>query len=178
MKRLTRVKKRQVKALERGEREETSAAIMKKPRLAEKMLLIFDLNHVLLHRIPASLSFIVRPYAIEFIKKISEHFYLAVWTSGKRKNVSAMFEAIFNEVDTLFFWCQENCRSVPVQEEDSGQNGACGSSLGKKTMIFYKPLNVVWSEYPQFDASNTVSLIAIHCMNNFVDLIFSVHFSC
>lgn len=114
------------------------------------MLLVFDLNHVLLHRVPASLSFIVRPYAIEFIKNISNHFHLAVWTSGKRQNVSAMFESIFFDVETLFFWCQEKCRIMQVDPKASAV-----SSL-KKSLIFHKPLCLVWSEFPEFDESNTL----------------------
>jgi hypothetical protein len=149
-KHLTRIKKRKSKATERID-DDALPTITKTPRKRSvKMLLVFDLNHVLLHRMPASLSFIVRPYAIEFIKNLSDHFHLAVWTSGKRQNVSAMFESIFCDVDTLFFWCQEKCRVLQPDPKNFD-----GSSI-KKSLIFYKPLRLVWSEFPEFDESNTL----------------------
>lgn len=125
-----------------------------------KKLLIFDLNKVLVHRKPlCSNRFVVRPYVTEFLRHISTLFTLAVWTSGRRKNVRDILGLLFgastvtsssnavrceptDPIPLLFEWFQTKCIEVPLE--------------GKEKPLFVKELSKVWNEFPVFDESNTV----------------------
>ena len=94
------------------------------------VLLIFDLNKVLLHRTPTrygcrSVSYQLRPHVHEFIQNVSRWFHVAVWTSGKRKNVSKMYREIFDGIETRFFWCQDKClrQAFPKETQSHLGNG-------------------------------------------------------
>ncbi len=135
------------------------------------VLLIFDLNKVLLHRVPksygykSSSSYQLRPHVHEFIRNISRMFHIAVWTSGKRKNVSKMYNEIFNGVETRFFWCQDKC----LRQLYSKEARCYGGNVDEvddfvsdddrddfESYEYYKPLEFVWHKYPEFNVKNTI----------------------
>lgn len=63
-----------------------------------KKLLIFDLNHVLLHRKPCTSSFVLRPHVQSFLRKMSDHFTLAVWSSmQKSKHSRELVQRVFQQ---------------------------------------------------------------------------------
>jgi hypothetical protein len=79
-------------------------------------LLIFDMHGVLGEREPwekrrkdGKRRFIKRPYCEEFIRFCSQHFELAVWSCGKKKNIDLN---IFSGVKLLFVWCQDESTNL------------------------------------------------------------------
>jgi hypothetical protein len=79
-------------------------------------LLIFDMHGVLGEREPwekrrkdGKRRFIKRPHCEEFIRYCSQHFELAVWSCGKKKNIDLN---IFSGVKLLFVWCQDESTNL------------------------------------------------------------------
>jgi hypothetical protein len=79
-------------------------------------LLIFDMHGVLGEREPwgkrqkdGKRRFIKRPYSEEFIQLCSNHFELAVWSCGKKKNIDLN---LFHRVKLLFVWCQDESTNL------------------------------------------------------------------
>lgn len=79
-------------------------------------LLIFDMHGVLGEREPwekrrkdGKRRFIKRPYCEEFIRFCANHFELAVWSCGKKKNIDLN---IFSGIKLLFVWCQDESTNL------------------------------------------------------------------
>lgn len=129
-----------------------------------KRLLVFDLNKVLIYRIPHSSQYIVRPYAEEFLGAMSTCFELAIWTSMSKSSAKRILRHLFNpnRVPLLFKWYQNRCitleRPAPVingTEVDNDLQSECSERPDKP--IFLKNLTQIWKEYPRFSAFDTVS---------------------
>jgi hypothetical protein len=158
VKHITRENKR-LENRKRKREEQENSSIPLTDLTSKKILLIFDLNKVVLSRKPNSLSYTIRPYAIDFIKKISIFFHIAVWTSGKRQNVTKMYTHVFGCIEPLFFWCQDKCKiynnEVEIEDLNDGVLTSKRNTYRKK-LIFCKPLKDVWRTYPEFNQTNTV----------------------
>ena len=121
--------------------------VMAPPKNATKLLLIFDVNKVLVHRNKGCSMFTPRPYLIEFLKEISNHFTIAVWTSmtkgAGRKVVRELF--VENGIPLLFMWFQSHCRIIPNPDPDEKPS-------------FFKDLSRVWKSYSIYNSQNTVRM--------------------
>ena len=86
---------------------------------SRKILLIFDINKVLIHRHDTMYNptrFTERPHVIEFLEHFADIFQLAVWTTmtprvGK-DIVSSLFPQALAE-RFLFVWYQSQCKVAP-----------------------------------------------------------------
>ena len=108
-------------------------------------------------------------------------FHLAVWTSGKRKNVRKMYNTLFRDIDVLFFWGQDKCRYEKLSAENE-VNSESDSDEECRKHEWYKPLTYVWEAYPQFDESNTIliddSVVIFSKFRRSVHIVcFTYHFS-
>ena len=91
-------------------------------------LLVLDLNKVLIYRPPfTSSDFELRPYAMDFVKRMSKLFVLAIWSSAKKDTIKRLTKKLFRAEDGFcrsrfaFIWNQDHCEIV----EDEGD---CSSS--------------------------------------------------
>jgi hypothetical protein len=139
-----------------------------------KKLLIFDLNQVLIDRIPMTLNFIFRPYVLEFLHKMEEHYTLAVWTSTSKSYGKRIVKQLFleNGISLLFQWFQNrcsiktkqsnsfNCNNEQLEEGEIQEIGVEENSMSiKQKPEFLKNLSDVWSTYSDYNTDNTVSLL-------------------
>ncbi len=93
-----------------------------------------------------------------------------------------MYDSIFHSIDTVFFWCQDRClREVSGEKEkgkeqivlaargkaeegyseDNGNENSTVAAEGEREdeftkFEFYKPLQFVWREFPEFSVRNTI----------------------
>ena len=84
------------------------------PRPEERqLLLILDLNKVLIWRAKgATVDFMVRPHALEFVHHMSTHFTLALWTSMTPRVANKIINDLFREFpieNFLFRYYQSKC---------------------------------------------------------------------
>ena len=107
------------------------------PEPSTQRLLICDLNGVLVLKKSSPATY-RRPFAAEFLRLMSKHFTIAIWSSARRKTIKAILKKVLpqNDMPFLFVWSQEKCELV---------NG-----------VFHKPLQKVWNTFPAFNARNTV----------------------
>jgi hypothetical protein len=131
--------------------------------LTPKKLLIFDLNQVVVFRVRRTSYYEVRPYARDFIKAVSEHFELAVWSSMKkakaRRIISSVFDILFTadaKEPLLFTWFQDKCTQLTHQMCQKWPEVEISTRP-----ILGKDLRKVWECFPQFNCFNTVSPIKI-----------------
>lgn len=134
------------------------------PRSPKKKLLILDINNLLVSRAyslkqddpeiwPMAQDYInqadmlgthytwKRPDLDVFIHYCLQNFTVAVWSSAWPQNVDRLCEYIFTpkqRSQLLFEWNQSMCHRVDA--------------------VWMKNLSVVWSEYPQYSAENTIIL--------------------
>jgi hypothetical protein len=79
-------------------------------------LLIFDMHGVLGERVPfeqrgrdGKRRFIRRPFVEDFIELCSQHFEIAVWSCGMKKNIDLK---MFDGKKLLFVWCQDQSTNL------------------------------------------------------------------
>ena len=135
-------------------------------RIFVKPLLVLDVNGILCHRIRyhkcphipktayrtaighiASTPVIPRTDLDDFLYYLDRHFCLAVWTSAKSKNATALVKALVPPDIAqrfLFVWAQHHCDKVYTQDND------------KEDCIFEKNLNKVWKDYPLWNVHTTI----------------------
>ena len=135
-------------------------------------LLILDLNGILCHRIRhdnklsssqqqqqqrqlhyrpvtahiANTDIVPRVDCADFLEYLDANFCLAVWTSAKPKTAKQLVSLLFPQKvqeRLLFTWTQSKCLATPNTQHD------------KKKVLFQKPLNRVWKEFPLWNESNT-----------------------
>eukprot|EP00977_Amphora_coffeiformis_P018178 scaffold6271_cov171-Amphora_coffeaeformis.AAC.4 len=135
-------------------------------RVHIKPLLVLDVNGILCHRIRfhkcphipktayreaiahiASTPVIPRTDLVEFLSFLDRHFCLAIWTSAKNKNATALVKALIPPDIAqrfLFVWAQHHCDKV------------CHKDDGEEDCVFEKNLTKVWKEYPLWNAHTTI----------------------
>ena len=74
--------------------------------------------------------------ALEFVDELAKTFKVALWSSMKQYNIEKLLPHVFGERKFFFVWGQERCWR-----------------LGDE---YLKPLESVWTEFPEFDATNTL----------------------
>ena len=127
-----------------------------------KPLLILDLNNVLVYReyqdalapeqaavIPSAVLIgkrltWKRPHVDEFLEYIFSKFNVAVWSSAMQFNVDLQCEFVFGDKrkQLVFEWDQSKCLVEPRP--------------GAPKPLFIKPLQKIWSAFPQFSAEDTI----------------------
>jgi hypothetical protein len=114
--------------------------------LSSRKLLILDVNKVLVYRKNKCSTYFPRPFVVEFLKEMSTHFKLAIWTSMKKSSARKLMCNLFRSegIKLLFVWFQSRCVTVPAEDPEV-----------KPT--FYKNLQDVWTAYPSYNLNNTVS---------------------
>ena len=87
----------------------------------DKILLILDLDETLIHASEACLDYApdfkyenyfvyIRPGLANFLKRMSSHFELAIWSSADDMYVSELVEKIKpDEIDFQFIWSKSQC---------------------------------------------------------------------
>jgi hypothetical protein len=115
-----------------------------------RKLLILDVNKVLIYRNNKCSNYLPRPFVIEFLKEMSTHFQLAVWTSVKKSTAKRLMSNLFRSegINLLFTWYQPRCVMIPSEDPEV-----------KPT--FYKNLQDVWAAYPSYNLDNTVRITFI-----------------
>jgi len=145
-----------------------------------RVLLILDVNHLLCERHPWSApppaesdllahahtylkgNALVweRPWAAQFIEWCMRRFAVAVWSSGKRKNVLPIVARLFSfrrcQAHLLFTWAQEEC-TIDTGTMVSASSGAAGPAGGPGPLkpLIRKDLARVFRHWPAWDASCT-----------------------
>lgn len=134
-----------------------------------KKLLIFDLNGVLVEsefvpnmeekregwtRVGKSLRRPF-PFAITLFERLfseegKKHFRVALWSSVFVSNLEKTVKGCFPqfEKDFLFLYGQEQCLSQENPNFDKNDKNS-------KPTLFWKVLDRVWDEFPQFNKTNT-----------------------
>lgn len=135
-----------------------------------KKLLIFDLNGVLVEsefvpnmeekregwtRVGKSLRRPF-PFAISLFERLfseegKKHFRVALWSSIFVSNLEKTVKGCFPqfEKDFLFLYGQEQCLFEENPNFDKNDKNS-------KPTLFWKVLDRVWDEYPQFNRTNTI----------------------
>lgn len=135
----------------------------KKKRFQPDKLLVLDLNGVLIHRRQFSSSdYILRPHALEFVKRMSMHYVLAIWSSAKKDTVKKLTKKIFQPEKFcrsrfLFIWNQDHCDMVKDGEDVHGEqrqpeilDKATRFYGDSKKPVMLKNLSKVIDSFPQF----------------------------
>lgn len=149
---------------------------------SQPKLLVLDLNGVLIRRIER--SYVLRPYAREFIKHFARLYRLSVWTSISKCNGKPIVKDLFGDivcdppgkgkaatattgsgpsctsseeganVELLFAWYQQQC---VIADEDDGvpPNDLLDPDVKP---LFLKPLQKIWSRFPLYNNLNTIIL--------------------
>ena len=80
----------------------------KKEKFRPDKLLVLDLNKVLIYRPPfTSSDFELRPYAMDFVQRMSKLFVLAIWSSAKKDTIKRLTKKLFRAEDGFCrgFYC-------------------------------------------------------------------------
>lgn len=119
-------------------------------RIKKKMLLILDINKVLVYRLKGCSNFTPRPHVHEFLRLMSDHYHLAVWTSMQKSTAKKVMKELFHDrkIPLHFAWFQNKCKIIRDESPEAIAKDAKPD--------FFKNLVDVWQQYPLFDASNTV----------------------
>lgn len=124
-------------------------ALKREPRSMERILLILDLDETLIRAVEHPLDrpadfrlpdFHVyrRPHLDAFLALVSEHFDLAVWSTGNESYVDAIVNAIFPDVSALQF-CWNRSRAI----RRTNEWGDGFMDEGREHLRFIKPLEKV-----------------------------------
>ena len=122
-----------------------------------KVLLILDCNHILCERHPQGAplptdaelrshahAFVKpgglvweRPFSTSFVDWCMQRFCVAIWSSGKRKNMDPLYQHLLTRRrlgHCLFQWCQEECSVVrmPVPQATGDYAESAGRSGGEE----------------------------------------------
>ena len=96
-------------------------------------LLIFDMHGVLGERVPfeqrtrdGKRRFIRRPFVEDFIELCSQHFEIAVWSCGMKKNIDLK---VFENKKLLFCWCQDQSTNLYPRVSRVSSNKVCVSDM-------------------------------------------------
>jgi RNA polymerase II subunit A small phosphatase-like protein len=93
------------------------------------MLLILDLDETLIHATDKALGRVPdfqvyyydiykRPYLDEFLKTVSQHFKLAVWSSADDEYVGKIVKEIFpDDINLEFVWGRSRCTRQTLYDE-------------------------------------------------------------
>ena len=124
--------------------------VNKKTKTVPTKLLVFDLNGVLIYKKKRTKSktFIIRPYAKEFIELMSERYQLAVWTSRNYDTAQPIVRALFPLNNLLFTWYHDKCDMLRDNYDDNGN----------PIIIYIKDLDKVWKQYHEYNDTNTILL--------------------
>lgn len=149
-----------------------------------RVLLILDLNHLLCERHPRDAprpseqelqshahTYVQhgqalvweRPYAASFIDWCMTRFTLALWSSGKRRNIEPIVRRLLTRQQLnhmLFIWGQEECTidehvMVAVSEADEACTRS-GTHAAQQKPLIRKDLVRVWKRWPAWDPTCTV----------------------
>lgn len=118
--------------------------------MKEGSLIILDLNGLLIERtyargkpakdfngvIVGDHVVAARPGALKLVDELAKNFKVALWSSMKQYNIDKLLPHVFGERTFFFVWGQERCWRLDGE--------------------YIKPLEVVWAQYPTFDATNTL----------------------
>jgi hypothetical protein len=106
-------------------------------------LLIFDMHGVLGERetyekrsSSGKRRFVRRPYCEDFIKMCADHYELAVWSCGMKKNIDL---TIFGNFNLLFAWCQDESTNLYPRTSIVSNYKVGNRCISKK--IYFLPLH-------------------------------------
>lgn len=133
------------------------------PCIIAQPLLVLDLNGILCHRIRrhnivpgtkfrdsaghvANTPIVERTDLKAFLKKLDEHFTLAVWTSATIQTAKRLIKLLVPPQISkrfLFVWAQNRCQKL-------------NPDAAASDVVYVKSLEKVWQLFPIWDASNTL----------------------
>lgn len=138
----------------------------KKPKKIKKMkfrpdkLLVLDLNKVLIYRHPfSSTGYELRPYAMDFIKRMSKLFVLAIWSSAKKETVKRLTKKLFKAEEGFcrsrfaFIWTQAQCDidgNEMSSNDDVDAKRATNYYGNAKKPLMRKNLSKVVESFPEY----------------------------
>jgi len=155
------------------ENGEAPSSIKKKPKKQKPIkfrpdkLLIVDLNKVLIARAPMSMNFRCRPYWLDFLKRMSKIWHLALWSSATKATMKKLTSQMFKDSKKdfclsrfKFVWHQAMCTrdTETVVNEDPDDPGDATTKerrekyygFEKKKPLFRKDLSKVIEQFPEF----------------------------
>lgn len=104
---------------------------------------------------------IKRPYLAHFLETCFNTFdIVGVWTASEREYAQAIVDTIFTREQPDFVWTREQCKIL---------------NIGTPQEEYYKPLSILFKEFPVLDPYNTLMLdnkkaVATYNTANYVEI--------
>lgn len=148
----------------------------------KKKLLVFDFNKVLVSRRKGKQQYVIRPNLFNFLLECNKNFHISIWSSMKKKNIklfcndfllqsnnkikklNEINQTNYSDISFYFQFYQHDCDPlIPPQIQELIQKyeetGEYNRQIDNYKPIFLKNLSKVYYRFPQFNETNTVSLI-------------------